>query len=103
MCRQFRISQHISCPLLGNVAPYGRPQIGNVPIHFTEPSVHFMGYSIDYTLYTNYTDYTPYTRYTANPEKSTGIEIPACLIRRIYKRTQPMLQAQPCIPAECGG
>ena len=45
-----------------------------------------------YTDYTNYTDYTPYTRYTANPEKSTGIEIPAWLIRKIYKRTRPMLQ-----------
>ena len=56
-----------------------------------------------YTNYTNYTDYTPYTRYTANPEKSTGIEIPAWLIRKIYKRTRPMLQAQPCIPAEYGG
>ena len=56
-----------------------------------------------YTDYTNYTDYTPYTRYTANPEKSTGIEIPARLIRTIYKRTRPMMQAQPCIPAEYGG
>ena len=56
-----------------------------------------------YTDYTNYTDYTPYTRYTANPEKSTEIEIPAWLIRKIYKRTRPMLQAQPCIPAEYGG
>jgi len=56
-----------------------------------------------YTDYTNYTDYTPYTRYTANPEKSTGIEIPAWLIRKIYKRTRPMMQAQTCIPAEYGG
>ena len=37
------------------------------------------------TYYTNYTDYTPYTRYTANPENSTGNEIPARLIRHIYK------------------
>ena len=41
--------------------------------------------SCPYTNYTNYTDYTPYTRYTANPEKSTGNEIPARLIRHIYK------------------
>ena len=53
--------------------------------------------------YTDYTDYTPYTRYTANPEKSTGIEIPAWLIQKIYKQTRLMLQAQPCIPAEYGG
>ena len=56
-----------------------------------------------YTDYTNYTDYTPYTRYTINPEESTGIEIRAWLIRKIYNRTRPMLQAQPCIPAEYGG
>ena len=56
-----------------------------------------------YTDYTNYTNYTPYTRYTVNLEKSTGIEIPASLIRKIYKRTRLMLQAQPCIPAEYGG
>ena len=55
-----------------------------------------------YTDYTNYTDYTPYTRYTINPGNSTGIAIPAWLIRRIYKRTRPMMQAQPCIPAEYG-
>ena len=57
----------------------------------------------DYTDYTNYTDYTPYTRYTANLEKSTGIEIPARLIRKIYKRTRPVMQAQACIPSEYGG
>ena len=56
-----------------------------------------------YTDYTNYTDYTPYMRYTANPGKTTGNRIPAWLIRKIYKRTRPILQAQPCIPAECGG
>ena len=56
-----------------------------------------------YTDYTNYTDYTPYTRYTANPGKTTGIEIPAWLIRKVYKRTRPIMQAQPCIPAEYGG
>ena len=59
--------------------------------------------SYPYTDYTNYTDYTPYTRYTVNLEKSTGIEIPARLIRKIYKRTRPMMQAQPCIPAVYGG
>ena len=75
----------------------GRPG----PFHRTK--CPFYGVQYNYTLYTNYTDYTPYTRYTANPEKSTGIEIPAWLIRRIYKRTRPMLQAQPCIPAEYGG
>ena len=53
--------------------------------------------------YTDYTPYTPYTPYTANPEKSTGIEIPAWLIRTIYKQTWPMMQAQSCNPAEYGG
>ena len=56
-----------------------------------------------YTEYTNYTDYTPYTQYTINPGKTTGNRIPAWMIRTIYKRTRPMLQAQPCIPAEYGG
>ena len=56
-----------------------------------------------YTNYTNYTDYTPYTRYTVNPKKSTEIEISAWLIRKIYKQTRPMMQAQPCIPAEYEG
>ena len=56
-----------------------------------------------YTDYTNYTDYTPYTRYTANPENSTGNEIPAWLIRKIYKQTRPMMQAQACNPVESGG
>ncbi len=55
-----------------------------------------------YTNYTNYTDYTPYTRYTANLEKSTGIEIPVWLIRKFYKRSRPMMQAQSCNPAETG-
>ena len=56
-----------------------------------------------YTDYTNYTDYTPYTRYTANPDNSTGNEIPAWLTRKINKRTLPILQAQSCNPAEYGG
>ena len=75
MCRQFRISQHISCPLLGNVAPYGRPQIGNVPIHFTEPSAHFMG--VQYQFYP-YTDYTAYTDYTIAKGKEAGNRIRCC-------------------------
>ena len=54
-------------------------------------------------LFYPYTDYTPYTRYTINPGKTTGNRIPAWLIRTIYKRTRPMMQAQPCIPAEYGG
>jgi len=56
-----------------------------------------------YTDYTNYTDYTPYTRYTANPGKTTGNRIPAWLIRKIHKRTRPMMQAQPCIHYDVPG
>ena len=56
-----------------------------------------------YTDYTNYTDYTPYTRYTINPGKTARKRIPVWLIRKIYKRTRPMFQARPCIPAEYGG
>ena len=67
-------------------------------LQFGEKCLYWLTYP--YTEYTNYTDYTPYTRYTINPGNSTGIEIPAGLIRRIYKRTRPMMQAQPCIPAE---
>ena len=69
------------------------------PRAFCYPYTHYT----HYTNYTNYTDYTPYTLYTANPEKSTGNEIPAWLFRKIYKRTRPMMQAQPCIPAKHGG
>ena len=35
--------------------------------------------------------------------KATESRIPARLIRKIYKRTRPMLQAPPFIPAEYGG
>ena len=47
--------------------------------------------------------YTDYTQYTANPDIPTENEIPARLILKIYKQSRPMLQAQPCIPAEYGG
>ena len=56
-----------------------------------------------YTDYTNYTDYTPYTRYTINPGKTTGNRIPAWMIRKIHKRTRPMMQAQPCIHYDVPG
>ena len=69
-----------------------------------ESGVYVVGpFCYPYTDYTNYTDYTPYTRYTINPGKTTGNRIPARLIRKNYKRTRPMMQAQPCIPAEYGG
>jgi len=43
-----------------------------------------------------------YPVYFKNPGKATGNQIPTWPIRKIYKRTRPVLQAQPCIPAKYG-
>ena len=53
--------------------------------------------------YTDYTSYTKYTDYTISLGAGVGRLYLAWLIRKIYKRTRSMMQAQPCNPAEYGG
>lgn len=61
--------------------------------------ITYLGYARNHAIFYPYTDYTPYT---TNPEKTTGNEIPAWLIRKFCKQTRLRTQARPCNPAESG-